>query len=165
MALKTPGYFYNVYVEDLSSLSSDSASQLNILGHDGHTLRVNGSKVGVLEKTNEVRLCGLLEGQDSARLEAEISLEILSDLSDESLEGKFSDEELSALLVASDFSQSHSTRSISVGLLDSSSGGSGLAGSLGSELLSGGLSSGGLTSSLLGSCHCGTKLILFSTTQ
>ena len=48
MALKTPGYFYNVYVEDLSSLSSDSASQLDILGHDGHTLRVNGSQVGIL---------------------------------------------------------------------------------------------------------------------
>ena len=121
---------------------------------------MDGSEVGILEETNEVSLSGLLESQNSARLEAEVSLEVLSNLSDESLERELSDEELSALLIASDLSQSHGTRSVSVGLLDSSSGGGRLAGSLRSELLSGGLSSGGLTSSLLGSCHCGTKLNL-----
>ena len=102
---------------------------------------MDGSKVGVLEQTNEVSLGGLLKSQNSAGLEAEISLEILSNLSDETLERELSDQELSALLIPSDLSQSDSTRSVSVGLLDSSSRGGGLAGSLRSELLSRGLSS------------------------
>ena len=139
--------------EHLSSLTSDSSSKLDILGHDGHTLGVDRGKVGILEQTNEVSLGGLLEGQNSARLESQISLEVLSDLTNETLEGELTDQQLSALLITSDLSQSDSTRSISVGLLDTSSGGGGLAGSLRSELLSGGLSSGGLTSGLLSSCH------------
>jgi len=140
-------------VKHLSSLASDSASKLDVLGHDGHTLGVDGSQVGVLEKTDEVCLSGLLKSQYSTRLESEIGLEVLCNLAYESLERKLSDEKLSALLVASDLSQSHSTRSISVGLLDSSSRGSGLAGSLGSELLSRGLSSCGLARGLLSSSH------------
>ena len=40
-----------------------------------------------------------------------------------------------------------------MGLLDSAGGRSGLAGSLGGELLPGGLSSGGLTCGLLGTSH------------
>ena len=103
---------------------------------------MDGSEVGVLEQTNEVSLGGLLEGQNSARLESEVGLEVLGNLSDQSLEGKLADQQLSALLVASDLSERNSTRSVSVGLLDSSGGGGRLACSLRSELLSGGLSSG-----------------------
>ena len=128
--------------ECLSSLTSDSPSELDILSHDCHTLSVDGSEVGVLEQTNEVSLSGLLEGKNCARLEAKISLEVLSNLSDETLERKLSDQELSALLISSDLSKSHSTRSISVRLLNSSSRGHRLAGCLGSELLPWGLSSG-----------------------
>ena len=35
--------------DDLSSLSTDAAGQLDVLGHDGDTLGVDGAKVGVLE--------------------------------------------------------------------------------------------------------------------
>ena len=63
-----------------------------------------------------------LEGSNSSRLEAEISFEILGDLTDESLEGQLADEEFSGLLVSADFSESDSTRSVSVGLLDAASG-------------------------------------------
>jgi len=41
-----------------------------------------------------------------------------------------------------------------MGLLDTSGGGGGLAGSLGGELLAGSLSSGGLAGGLLGTSHC-----------
>ena len=114
---------------------------------------MDGCEVGILEKANQVSLSGLLESKDSARLESEISLEVLSDLTNKALEGQLSDQKLGALLITSDLSESDGTGSIPVGLLDSSSRGSRLAGRLGSELLSGGLSSGGLTSGLLGSCH------------
>ena len=49
--------------EDLSTLTTDAASQLNVLGHDGDTLGVNGCQVSVLEKTNQVGLSSLLECQ------------------------------------------------------------------------------------------------------
>ena len=45
----------------LSSLASDSARKLNVLGHDGHALGMNRAQVGVLEKTNQVRLRRLLQ--------------------------------------------------------------------------------------------------------
>ena len=41
---------------DLSALSADTAGQLDVFGHDGDTLGVDGAQVGVLEQTDEVRL-------------------------------------------------------------------------------------------------------------
>ena len=47
-----------------------------------------------------------------------------------------------------------------MGFLDSSGGGSGLAGRLGGELLAGGFSSGGLASGLLSAGHgCGQRAV------
>ena len=43
------------------------------------TLSGAGAQVGVLEQTNQVSLAGLLKSQDSKALEAQISLEVLSD--------------------------------------------------------------------------------------
>lgn len=43
---------------------------------------------GVLEQADEVRLGGLLKSADRRRLETEVGLEVLSDLTDETLEGE-----------------------------------------------------------------------------
>ena len=59
---------------------------MNVLGHDGDPLGVDGAEVGVLKETHEVGLTGLLESHHSGALKAEVGLEILSDLSDETLE-------------------------------------------------------------------------------
>jgi hypothetical protein len=40
----------------LRALASDAAGKLNVLRHDCHTLGVDGSKIGILEKTNKVSL-------------------------------------------------------------------------------------------------------------
>ena len=64
--------------------------------------------------------------------------------------GKLADEQLRGLLVAADLAKGHGSRSVSVGLLDTSGGGGRLAGCLGGELLAGGLASGGLAGGLLG---------------
>ena len=61
----------------LGALATDAAGELDVLGHDGHTLGVDGAEVGVLEQAHKVRLAGLLESKDSAGLEAEIRLEVL----------------------------------------------------------------------------------------
>ena len=46
---------------NLSSLSTDAAGQLDVLGHDGDTLGVDGAQVGVLKQPDEVGLTGLLQ--------------------------------------------------------------------------------------------------------
>jgi hypothetical protein len=58
----------------LSALASDAAGQLNVLGHDGHALGVDGAQVGVLEQANQVGLSGLLQGQQGRALEAQVAL-------------------------------------------------------------------------------------------
>lgn len=41
-------------VEDLSSFSTDSSGQLDVLWHNGHPLCVDGAQVGVFEETDQV---------------------------------------------------------------------------------------------------------------
>ena len=139
---------------DLSTLATDTAGQLDVLGHDGDTLGVDGAQVGVLEQTNKVGLAGLLEGHDGRALEPQVSLEVLGDLTDQALEGQLADEQLSGLLVPPDLTEGHGTGPVPVGLLHTPGGGGGLAGSLGGKLLPGGLASGGLPGGLLGTSHC-----------
>ena len=139
---------------NLSTLPTDATGQLDVLGHDGDSLGVDGAQVGVLEQTDQVSLAGLLKSHDGRALEAQVGLEVLSDLSDQTLEGQLADQQLSGLLVTTDLSQSHGTGPVTMGLLHATGGWGAFAGSLGSELLPWGFASGGFTSGLLGSCHC-----------
>ena len=94
-------HFLSALVETrrLGTLATDAAGQLDVLGHDGHTLGVDGSQVGVLEQAHQVGLSSLLEGQHSAALETQVSLEVLGNLTNQALEGQLPDQQLSALLV------------------------------------------------------------------
>ena len=105
------------------------------LGHDSDALGVDGAEVGVLEEANEVRLSGLLEGENRRALEAEVSLELLGNLANQALERELADEELSGLLVSPDLAESDSAWAVPVGLLHAASGGGVLAGCLRGELL------------------------------
>jgi hypothetical protein len=93
----------------LRTLTAETAGELDVLALDGDTLGVDGAEVGVLEEGDEVRLNGLLESADGRALEAEVGLEVLSDLTDKTLEGQLADEELSRLLVATDLTESDGT--------------------------------------------------------
>ena len=137
----------------LGPFSSDSPSQLDILWHDGHTLGVDGAQVGVLEQADKVGLRCFLQGKNGRALEAQVRFEVLGDLTHQTLEREFADEQISALLVAADFAKRDRTGAVAVGLLHTTGGGGGLAGCLGGELLAGGLASGGLAGCLLGACH------------
>ena len=78
----------------------------------------------------------------------------MSDFSDESLEGEFSDEEVSGFLIFSDFSEGNCSGFESVGLLDTSGDWCSLSGDfLGNQLLSWGLLGGGFSCSLCSSGH------------
>ena len=144
----------------LGALATDTTSELDVLGHDGDALGVDGAEVGVLEETDEVGLGRLLQGHDGVAVEAEILLELLGNLPNETLEGELADEELGGLLVAADLAKSDGARAVLVGLLDSANGWGGLACSTGSELLAWGLASRGLAGCLLGACHAWTFLVV-----
>ena len=70
---------------------------------------MDGAQVGVLKQGDEVGLYGLLESTDGGGLEAEVGLEVLGNLTDQTLEGELADEQLSGLLVATDFTESDGT--------------------------------------------------------
>jgi hypothetical protein len=106
---------------DLRALTTDTSRQLDILWHDRNTLGVNGAKIRIFEQSNEVGLRRFLQSSDGSSLETEISLVVLSDFSDQTLEWQLSDQQLSGLLVSSDFTESNSSRSESVWLLNTSS--------------------------------------------
>ena len=137
----------------LRALTTDAAGEVDVTGHDGDTLGVDGAQVGVLEQTDDVGLSGLLKGEDGGGLEAEIALEVLGNLANEALEGKLPEEELSGLLELADLTKSHGAGAVAVGLLDTSGGGGALAGGLGGEGLAGGFATGRFAGSLLGTSH------------
>lgn len=156
----------------LVAFTAEATGKLDVLGLDGDTLGVNGAQVGVLEEGDEVGLDGLLKGADGRGLEAEVALEVLSNLTNlssvsiipadvgvminayQALEGELADQELGGLLVATDLTKSDGTRLITVRLLDASGGGGALAGSLGGKLLARSLATSGLSCGLLGASHC-----------
>ena len=158
VALKRADLIRRGEVVCLSAFTTDAAGELDVLGHDGHTLGVDGAQVRVLEQTDQVSLAGLLKSHNSRALEAEVGLEILGDFTDEALEGQLADEKLSRLLVTTDLTKSDGTGAVTMGLLDTTGGRGALAGSLGGQLLARSLSSGRLASGLLGTGHGERKL-------
>ena len=89
---------------------------MDVLWHDGDTLGVDGAQVGIFEKTNKVSLRCFLEGHDSAGLETQVSLEVLGDFTDKTLEGQFADQELSGFLVTTDLTKGDGSGPVAVGL-------------------------------------------------
>ena len=78
-------------LSNLRTFTSDSSRQLDILRHDGDSLGVDRAQVGVFEQANQVRFGRFLQGQHRGGLESQVSLEILGDFSDQSLERQLSD--------------------------------------------------------------------------
>lgn len=70
---------------------------------------MDGAQVGVFEERDQVGLNGLLQSADGRALEAEVGLEVLSDLTNQTLERQLADQELSRLLVATDLTESDGT--------------------------------------------------------
>ena len=94
-ARRDAGAYLNA--EHLGALATDAAGELDVLGHDGDALGVDGAEVGVLEEADEVSLSSLLEREDGGALEAEVGLEVLGDLTDQALERELADQELRRL--------------------------------------------------------------------
>ncbi|CAL9098746.1 unnamed protein product, partial [Musa acuminata var. zebrina] len=134
-------------------LTADPTGELDVLGHDGDPLGVDGAEVGVLEEADEVGLGRLLEGRDGGALEAEIGLEVLRDLADKALKGQLPDEQLRALLVLADLPQRHRPGAETVGLFYAAGCGGGLPRRLRRQLLPRRLAARGLPCRLLRPGH------------
>ncbi|KAI1239062.1 hypothetical protein IHE44_0012170 [Lamprotornis superbus] len=142
---------------NLCTLAADAPGQLDVLGHDGDALGMDGAQVGVLEEPHQVSLAGLLQRHDGRALEAQVGLEILRDLAHQALEGQLADQQLRGLLVAPDLAQRHRAGPVAVRLLDAARGRRALAGSLGGQLLAGRLPARRLTRCLLRASHRKTQ--------
>ena len=151
---------YKAVWNNLGTLSADATGKLDVLGHDGDTLGVDGTQVGVLEEANQVSLRGFLQSHDGRGLETEVSLEVLGDLTDQTLEGELPDEELGTLLVTTDLTKGNGTGPVTVRFLDTTGGRGGLASSLCGQLLARSLASGRLSGGLLCTSHGGNKNLL-----
>lgn len=67
------------------SLAANAPSQLEVLGHDCHTLGVERAEVGVLEERDEVGFGGFLQCTKSGTLELDSRVDALGYLADEAL--------------------------------------------------------------------------------
>ena len=132
----------DLFENNLGTFSSDASSKLDVLGHDGDSLGVDGAEIGIFEKTNKVGFTGFLEGHDGRALESKIGLEVLGDFTYQTLEGQFSDQQFGALLIASDFSERDGSWTVTMGFFNSPGSWCTLAGSFGGQLFSWGLASG-----------------------
>ena len=147
----------------LGAFSTDPPGKLDILGHDGHPLGMDGAEVGILKETHQVGLAGLLQGHHGGALEPQVRLEVLGDLADQALEGQLADQQLGGLLVPGekasrklrrtvikfhktmkkssfqppDLPERHGAGPVAVGLLDAPGGGGRLPGGLSGQLLPG----------------------------
>jgi histone H3 len=89
----------------LRPFTTNASGQLNVLGHDGNTLGVNGAQVCILKHTNKVSLQSLLEGKYSCASETQVTAEILSNLLYQTLEWRLANQKVSRLLVFPDLSK------------------------------------------------------------
>ena len=76
------------------------------------------AQVGVLEKSDEVGLCRLMQRKNRVGLETNVFLEILRNLSHQTLKGFFADEQFRGLLVTANFTKSNRPRAVAMGFLD-----------------------------------------------
>lgn len=77
------------------SVSSDSLGQLEVASHDGHSLGMNGTQVGVFKERDEISFSGFLEGEHCRRLESKFLFPFMGDFSDHSLERELSNKKIS----------------------------------------------------------------------
>jgi hypothetical protein len=73
-------------------ISSDSASKMNVPGHDGHPAGVNAAEIYVFKQLDQVSLRSFLKGSKRRGLEPKIRLELLHHLPHQALERQLRDQ-------------------------------------------------------------------------
>ncbi|RDX80857.1 hypothetical protein CR513_38532, partial [Mucuna pruriens] len=97
---------HHLFPTTSSSLTTNPSSQLDILGHNGYTLGVNGTQISILKKSNKP-LLAMQAQHDSGNADQSATtaqffvisyLEVLSNFTNQPLEGEFPDQKLGTLL-------------------------------------------------------------------
>jgi hypothetical protein len=109
-----------------------------VFGHDGDSLGVDGTQIGIFKQPHQVCFASLLKGTDGCTLKPQVSFEILGDLPHQSLEWQLPDEQLSRFLVTKDLSQSHGPWPVAVRLLHPAGRGRAFPSRLSGQLFGGG---------------------------
>ena len=95
----------------LEPLTTDAASQIDVLLHDGDSRGVDGTKIGIFEETSEITLSCLLKSEKSLRLESQLTVDAVANAPNETLEWSLSQKKIRDLLVPLDLSQCNCARS------------------------------------------------------
>ena len=101
----------------LRTLTTNTTSELNVLWHDRHALGVNGAEIRIFEQTDKIGFRGFLESENGRSLETQIGLEILGNFTHQTLKGQLANQQVRRLLVTTNFTESNSTRAVTMGLL------------------------------------------------
>jgi len=139
----------------LGAFPADAACKLDVLGHDGDPLGVDGAEVGVLEEAHEVGLGGFLEGANGGGLETQVLFELEADLADQALKGELADQEFGGFLKAADLPEGHGAGAVAVRFFDAASGGGATACGLRGELLAAGFAAATLAGGEFSAGHGG----------
>ncbi|GBP62443.1 hypothetical protein EVAR_3145_1 [Eumeta japonica] len=107
----------------LGALATDATGELYVLRHDGDAFGVYRAQIRIFEETDQVRLASLLEGHHGGALEPQVGLEVLRYLANESLKWQLTNQQLRALLIATDLAKGDSSRPVAVRLLHAAGGG------------------------------------------
>merc|ERR1712202_15636 len=91
--------YFQRHAGSLSPFTTNPPGQLDVLGHDGDPLGMDSAEVGVLEQSHKVSLASLLKSHHSRTLEPQVSLEVLSNLTNQPLERQLADQQPCRLLV------------------------------------------------------------------
>ena len=79
---------------------------------------MDSTKIGVFEQSYQVSFGSLLQGQNGRPLETQIGLEVLRDLTNQTLEGKLTNQQISRLLVTTNLTESDGSRAVTMRLFD-----------------------------------------------
>ena len=88
---------------------------------------MGSTQIGIFKKANQIGLTSLLQSTKICTLEAQICIEVLSNFSHQTLKRELADQKFSGLLIASDFTECHSTRPVTMRFLHPSRRGRTLA--------------------------------------
>ena len=95
----------------LEPLTTDAASQIDVLLHDSDSRGVDGTKIGIFKETSEIALSCLLKSEKSLRLESQLTVDAIANAPNKALEWSFGQEKISDLLVPLDLSKCNCARS------------------------------------------------------
>jgi hypothetical protein len=111
---------------ELGAFASNTACQLDVLGHNGDTFGMNGAQIGVFKQSDQIGFAGFLQGANGGRLETQIGLEVLCNFTNQTLKWQFADQQFGRFLIPTNFTESDSTRTITMWFLDTAGGWSAL---------------------------------------